>query len=374
MFDGQRDQQAPETADHAKMKNRTKSSSVLAIQTKIGSSPEMIVVATTRKILAASLVITKDAALLTLSDFSTGSLEEKWIRIEGLVSGLAAFVRPKGNLHTEIGMYTASLVQAISAFTKMKKSPGPAPPPTADKAVCTSPIFSVGATSKRPAMSPPAACATPKHHAVTAASKQLDVNNNDVGDNDGFELANHRRHRQRNQTATTSGSVHARQLPKPRPVQRRVHHRPDAIVIKAKDASSYANILRTLKSDTTLQQSVRSSVQDIRRSAAGALGLQLKKNVENASTLGAELDKALGDTATASALQHTTMIEIRDLDECTTKVEISDALRTSLNAPHFNKDVVKTLRKTYAGTQAAVIAIPDDLAAKALKLGHIRIG
>ncbi|CAB0038658.1 unnamed protein product [Trichogramma brassicae] len=127
----------------------------------------------------------------------------------------------------------------------MKKSPRPAPPPTADKAVCTSPIFSVGATSKRPAMSPPAARATPKRHAVTAASKQLDVNNNDVGENDGFELANHRRHRQRNQTATTSVSVHARQPPKQRLAQRRVHHRPDAIVIKANDASSYANILRT---------------------------------------------------------------------------------------------------------------------------------
>ncbi|CAB0040040.1 unnamed protein product [Trichogramma brassicae] len=194
---------------------------------------------------------------------------------------------------------------AVLAFTKMKKNPGPAPPPIEDEAVCTSPIFS---------------------------------------------------------TATTSGSVHARQLPKPRPAQRRVHHLPDAIVIKAKDASSYANILRTLKSDMTLQQSVRSSVQNIRRSAAGALVLQFKKNVKNASTLGVELDKALGDTATASALQHTTMIEIRDLDECTTKVEIADALSTSPNAPHLNKDVVKTLRKAYAGTQAAVAALLDDLA------------
>ncbi|CAB0043236.1 unnamed protein product [Trichogramma brassicae] len=68
------------------------------------------------------------------------------------------------------------------------------------------------------------------------------------------------------------------------------------------------------------------------------------------------------------------MIEIRDLDECTTKDEIAEALSTSLSAPHLNKDVVKTLWKAYAGTQAAVAALPDDLSAKALKLGHIRIG
>ncbi|CAB0044144.1 unnamed protein product [Trichogramma brassicae] len=101
---------------------------------------------------------------------------------------------------------------------------------------------------------------------------------------------------------------------------------------------------------------------------------QLKKNVDNASTLGVELDKALGDTATASALQRTTMIEIRDLNECATKGEIAKELSTLLSAPHLNRDVVKTLRKAYAGTQVAVAALPDDLAAKALKLGHVRIG
>ncbi|CAB0042804.1 unnamed protein product [Trichogramma brassicae] len=60
--------------------------------------------------------------------------------------------------------------------------------------------------------------------------------------------------------------------------------------------------------------------------------------------------------------------------QCTTKDEIAEALSTSLSAPHINKDAVKTLRKAYAGTQVAVTALPDDLVAKARKLGHIRIG
>ncbi|CAB0037372.1 unnamed protein product [Trichogramma brassicae] len=225
------------------------------------------------------------------------------------------------------------------------------PPPTADKAVCTSPIFSVGATSKRPAMSPPATRATPKRYAATATSRQQDENNNDAVDQDGFELVNRRRHRQRNQPVITVGFACLRKQPKPRPAQRRVHHWPDAIVIKANDASTYAEILRTLKSEPTLQQSVGNCVQNNRCSAAGTLVLQFRKNVENASTLGAELDKVLGDKATASALQHTTMIEIRDLDDCTTKDEIAEALSTSLSAPHINKEAVKTLRKAYAGTQ-----------------------
>ncbi|CAB0037524.1 unnamed protein product [Trichogramma brassicae] len=348
--------------------------SVLAIPTKISSSPEMIKAAITRKILNAPLATTKDSPLPTPTDFATGSYEEKWTRIEGHVSGLAVFIEGNGNLHKEVVRYTASLVQAFSALSKTKRSLEKARPPTADKAVCGSPIFSVDATSKLPVTSPPAIRATPKRQAVPATSKQLDENNNNVGDQDGFVLVDHRHQRQRNQTATTSVSVRAWQMPKPRPARRRVHHRPDAIVIKAKDATTYADILRTLKSDPRLQQSVGSSAQNIRRSAAGALVLQLRENVDNSSTLGAELGKVIGDESTASPLQHTTMIVIRDLDECATKEKIAEALSTSLSAPHPNNDVVKKLRKAYAGTQMAVATLTDDQATRALKLSHIRIG
>uniref|UniRef100_A0ABD2WFR7 CCHC-type domain-containing protein n=1 Tax=Trichogramma kaykai TaxID=54128 RepID=A0ABD2WFR7_9HYME len=132
--------------------------------------------------------------------------------------------------------------------------------------------------------------------------------------------------------------------------------------------------MRTLKADAALQQSVGSSVQNIRSSVTGTLMLQLRKGVENAPSLGVEVDKVLGDVATASAIQHTSMVEIRDLDEYATRTEIAEELARSLGAPHLNEEVVKTLRKAYAGTQTAVAALPDDLAARELKLGHIRIG
>uniref|UniRef100_A0ABD2WB41 CCHC-type domain-containing protein n=1 Tax=Trichogramma kaykai TaxID=54128 RepID=A0ABD2WB41_9HYME len=376
MSDGQREQQAPKLARGDGAKNRSKSGSQLLLPTMIGSSPLMTAAVITRKILGTPLVTSKDAPYPTDEDYATGGCEEKWARIEGLVSGLTSFIEPKGNLHKEIVRYTACLVKAVSAFKKTNKSLGPAPPSTADKAVCTPPIFSVGATSKRPAMSPPAPHATHKRRAATAAFRQIDENNNNVvdQDQDGFVLVDHRRHRHRNQPATTVGSARPRQQPKPRPAQRRVHHRPDAIVIRAKDATTYADILRTLKVDAALQRSVSSSVQNIRRSAAGALVLQLRKGVENAPSLGAEVDKVLGDVATPSAIQHPSMVEIRDLNECATRTGLAEELARSLGAPHLNEEVIKTLRKAYAGTQSAVAALSDDLAARALKLGHIRIG
>ncbi|CAB0043339.1 unnamed protein product [Trichogramma brassicae] len=322
------------------------------------TSPYTMVKAITGKIIVAPLHCKeKDARLPSPAEFATGTLEDKLERLDGLIRGLGQFIQGKSNLHKEVTSYQLSLGMALSALEKSLASQEPPRPLAVDKAVCTSPLFSGSATSKRPATSPLASHATPKRHAVTAASKQHDENNNEVGDQDGFVLVDRRRHRQRKQTATTPGAVHARQQPKPRPVQRRAHHRPDAIVIKAKDASKYADILRSLK-----------------RSAAGALVLQLKKGVENASDLGEELGKVLGTAATASALLHTSTIEIKDLDECATKEEVTAALDALLGVPVSKRDPVKSLRKAYAGTQVAVVALPDDLAATALKLGHVRIG
>uniref|UniRef100_A0ABD2VW25 CCHC-type domain-containing protein n=1 Tax=Trichogramma kaykai TaxID=54128 RepID=A0ABD2VW25_9HYME len=206
-------------------------------------------------------------------------------------------------------------------------------------------------------MSPPTPRARPKRYPVTAASRKPDVNNNEVDDKDGFSLVNRRRRRQRNQSAAIDDPACTRQQPKLR-----------------KDTSTYAGILKTLKSEPTLQKTIGSSVQSIRRSAAGALVLQLRKSVENAPSLGVEVGKVLGDVATANTIQHTTMIEIKDLDEYATKTEIAEELVKSLGALHLNEEIVNTLPKAYAGTQTAVAALPDDLATKALKLCHLRIG
>ncbi|CAB0031184.1 unnamed protein product [Trichogramma brassicae] len=159
-----------------------------------------------------------------------------------------------------------------------------------------------------------------------------------------------------------------------RPRQRKVRLRPDAIVVKAAGTTTYADILRKLYAEPALQKTVVKSVQCIRRSTSGALVLQLRKGVQNASALGTELDGVLGDAATASALRHKTALEIRDLDECTTKAEICTALGHQLGTTNLDPDVVRSLRKAYAGTQTAVIDLPDELAAETLKLGYLRVG
>ncbi|CAB0027845.1 unnamed protein product [Trichogramma brassicae] len=185
------------------------------------TSPYTMVKAITGKIIVAPLHCKeKDAKLPSSAEFATGTLEDKLERLDGLIRGLGQFIQGKSNLHKEVISYQVSLGIALSALRKSSESQVPPRPPVADKAVCTSPLFTGSATSKRLATSPPASHATPKRHAVTPASKQHDENNNEeVGDQDGFVLVDRRHHRQRKQTAATPGAVHARQQPKPRPVQ-----------------------------------------------------------------------------------------------------------------------------------------------------------
>ncbi|CAB0028753.1 unnamed protein product [Trichogramma brassicae] len=255
MRDGQQDRQAPGSTDEVGESSQLESSSLPSMPTKTMTPSAVIAASMTRRIIGAPLLV-KDAPLPTPAEFATGSYEEKMIHIEGLVEGLNTFIFGRNNLHKEVIKYSLSLEQAILALKKTKQKQVPPRPPSAEKAVCTSPIFSVNATD---------------------------------GNNNSWIFP---------RLATAEATVSAAY---------RVHHRPDAIVIKVKDASTYANILRTLKANPSLQQTVGSSVQNIRCSAAGALVLQLKKNVDNASTLGSKLDQVLGDAATATALQHTTV-------------------------------------------------------------------
>ncbi|CAB0043883.1 unnamed protein product, partial [Trichogramma brassicae] len=326
------------------------------------TSPSTIVKAISEKIIVAPLHCKeKDFKLPSVAEFATGTMEDKLERMDGLIRGLGQFIKNKSNLHKEVTSYRLSLGMALEALVKSLGSQVPPRPPAADKAVCTSPLFTGSAMSKRPADSSPEMRVPSKRSAGVAGPSLSDENNNVAEDCDDYVLVDKRRRLRRKPQLQLPPNVErdpARQPLKPRPARRRVHHRPDAIIIKANDASTYAEILKKLKREPALQQTVGSSVNNIRRSAAGALVLQLKKGVENASALGEELGKVLGTAATASALLHTSMIEIKDLDECVTKEEVTMALDALLGVPVSKRDPVKSLRKAYAGTQRCAEARP----------------
>ncbi|XP_071581263.1 uncharacterized protein [Temnothorax nylanderi] len=69
-------------------------------------------------------------------------------------------------------------------------------------------------------------------------------------------------------------------------------------------------------------------------------------------------------------------IEIRDLDEMTTKAEILAALQKAAGEESgVVLDAIRSLRKAYGGTQTASVTLPTSMVEKVLgKYGKIRIG
>ncbi|KAM8701471.1 hypothetical protein ACLKA7_005468 [Drosophila subpalustris] len=137
---------------------------------------------------------------------------------------------------------------------------------------------------------------------------------------------------------------------------------------------TFADLLRTVKDDSSLKQ-FSGDVQGIRKAANGDLLLRLTKRPTHSTVeLQETVSKALGENAVVTALTDQTRVEIRDLDELTTKDEIIGALNSEMGVTSFKTESIISLRATKDGLQIAVVSMPT---AQANVLGHkgkIRIG
>lgn len=151
--------------------------------------------------------------------------------------------------------------------------------------------------------------------------------------------------------------------------------RPDALVLKAKEGSTYADILRTLKSDPDLQD-LGSNVSKIRKNAAGNLVLVLQRKAgEKAGELQSAVAGKLASKAEVLRKTEHMAIELRDLDELTEATDVLQAISAHLdNTTEAGETAVKSLRKAYGGTQTAVVVLPADKARSLLEVGSVKVG
>lgn len=150
--------------------------------------------------------------------------------------------------------------------------------------------------------------------------------------------------------------------------------RPDALIIKKNGDLSYAEILSRVKKDDNLKN-VGRHVTKVRRTAACDLLLVLDKNrQENAEQLCTTVKQILGKEATVVSKVHQTSLIIKDLDEITTKEEIQNALQEATADSTVDIEAIKSLKKSYGGTQTALVMLPSKTANRLLQLSKIRIG
>ncbi|XP_054089783.1 uncharacterized protein LOC128922628 [Zeugodacus cucurbitae] len=151
--------------------------------------------------------------------------------------------------------------------------------------------------------------------------------------------------------------------------------RPDAIIIERTGNMSYSDILRVVKKDDTLQE-LGENVARIRKTVKGEILIQLKDaQMKNTGEFKTDISKVLGEQAQIRALTHEVMVEIRDLDEITTKEDIAEAIQSQIKElKHFDKDSIKNIRSAYLGTQTATISLPAREARILLEARKIKIG
>ncbi|XP_065088382.1 uncharacterized protein LOC135709872 [Ochlerotatus camptorhynchus] len=144
---------------------------------------------------------------------------------------------------------------------------------------------------------------------------------------------------------------------KENPRHRRERSKGDALVIEAKDKTTYAVLLRKVREDLELKQ-LGEDVVKTRRTQKGEMLFELKKDSSVRSSAFKELvEKSLGKDANVKALSQESVVECKDLDEITTEDEVRCSLKVQCNLG----DVPMTirLRKAYGGTQTIyLLAIP----------------
>ena len=162
---------------------------------------------------------------------------------------------------------------------------------------------------------------------------------------------------------------------KQRPPSKVRPQRADILVIKMKEASSYAEMLKSMKTDPELKE-LKESITKIWRTNAGSMLFELdRKAHQKRDQLSGLVKTKLRENGDVTCRTDTMMLELKDLDEVTDKVEIVQALQDQLErVQDIDVTAVKSLRKAYGGMQTAVVVLPVDIANKALNKGKIKVG
>ncbi|KAM8702480.1 hypothetical protein ACLKA7_001811 [Drosophila subpalustris] len=133
--------------------------------------------------------------------------------------------------------------------------------------------------------------------------------------------------------------------------------KPDAILVKGVGDCTYADLLKTVKSHPGLKD-MSNDVQGIRKTENGSLLLRLSKSTTHGlHEITQAVGNALGERAEVKGLTEQMQLEIRDLDDLTTKEDICEAFSTKEENMRLVPADIKGIRKSYGGTQTATLLV-----------------
>ena len=151
---------------------------------------------------------------------------------------------------------------------------------------------------------------------------------------------------------------------------------PNAILVSAKENKSYANILRKVNADIP-KKDVEDSIEKVRRTATGQLLIVLNRKIgDKMGPLQQRMADVLKEEASVIGKTQEVDVEIRDIEETTTKDEVKESLEKLIdNDLVLAANAVKSLRRASGETQIALVRLPAEVARKVTgERGKIRIG
>ncbi|CAH2094187.1 unnamed protein product [Euphydryas editha] len=165
-------------------------------------------------------------------------------------------------------------------------------------------------------------------------------------------------------------------LEQPKKKRPRKSNRSNALIIRPKEKITYAEILTRVKKDVPEEQ-VRNTVDKIRKTAGGDLLIILaKRNTDGGKGLQKTIADLLKEDAEIVSKGPQEVLEIRDLDDTTTKEDVLSAIQRAAGDEHqIPSDAVKSVRNAFRGTKIALVTLAVPVADKLLgQHSKIRIG
>lgn len=149
--------------------------------------------------------------------------------------------------------------------------------------------------------------------------------------------------------------------------------KPDAIILRPAAGQSYADVLGSVRR-AVKPETCGVDVKSIRRTRAGDVLVELRKTAAEArSSFSEALRAAAGDGSSVRELVPKSSVEITDLDSCSTKEEVEEALRQALGE-HQALPYVRLTRPNTRQQIAAIVTIDETGAKALLRMARIKIG
>lgn len=149
--------------------------------------------------------------------------------------------------------------------------------------------------------------------------------------------------------------------------------KPEAVILKPAAGKTFADVLSTVRKAVN-PDSCGVRVKAVRQTRTGEVLLELgRSSKESRAAFSEALKGAVGAASSVRQLVPRATLEIRELDACTTKEEVTEALRRALG-DYGGRLQVGLTRPNGRGLVMAIIETEETAAAALLRSARVRVG